>query len=116
MNTIEHSGLTQLRDLEREPNAERSRPEPSMAATAAADGVDEDADGAPSMPRGDDDVAERRLRLRVRERHQAMCGALRRVAEGAFGLLHRLPRGDSVPGRLPVMPESERCVACGSTA
>lgn len=112
MHTIQHLTSTQLRDLERELNAERARLERSIAATAAVSGVGDDEDAAASGGGTDEDVE---LRVRVRERHQAVSGALRRLAERAYGLCAGCQ--EPIPfGRLLVMPESERCVACGGAA
>lgn len=111
MHTIQHLSPTQLRDLERELRAECARLERSMAAADAAGGAGDDADAAALA--GADEDAE--LRLRVRERHQAVRGALRRLADGGYGLCAGCQ--EPVPfGRLLVMPEVERCVACGAAA
>lgn len=112
MHTTQFLTPAQLRDLERELHAERARLERSIAASDAANGVGDE--HAPAMPGADDgdDVA---VHLRVRERHQAVRGALRRLADGVYGLCTGCQ--EPIPfGRLLVMPEGERCVACGGVA
>ena len=113
MQTARSLTKAQLRDLEAELLAERKRLERSMSMTAAAVG-----DGAPDR----DDTAissdadgEFALRASVLARHEAIQAALRRLAAGEYGSCADCQQ--PIPyGRLLVMPESERCVACGPMA
>ncbi len=103
MHTIQALTPAQRRDLERELKAERVRLERSIAAMAATDGV------------GDDEGDDGDVRILVHERHQAIGAALRRLDDGVYGLCTGCQ--EPIPfGRLLVMPESERCVACGTAA
>ena len=103
-----------LRELEAELIAERARLERSLSAAATAEYVVPlvlDSDG--SAPSGDPDGDLRgALHERVRARHDAIGAALQRIAGGTYGRCTGC--GEHIPfGRLIVMPESERCVACG---
>jgi RNA polymerase-binding transcription factor DksA len=103
-----------LRELEAELIAEQARLERSLGAAATAEHVVPlvlDSDG--SVPSGDPDGNLRgALHERVRARHDAIGAALQRLADGTYGRC--VGCGQHIPfGRLVVMPESERCVACG---
>ena len=97
---------SQLRQLEAELLAERARLERSMSvplADAAPDGADA---GDP------DDELGAALRGRTAARHDAVRAAMQRLADGTYGRCADC--GQGIPfGRLLVMPESERCLACG---
>ena len=117
MQTTRSLTPAQLRDLEAELHAERARLERSMAVTAEATGgttLVSEGDGAPDGgdSAGDVDVA---VRSSVQARHEAIRAALRRLDEGSYGTCTECQ--EPIPfGRLLVMPESERCVACGPLA
>jgi RNA polymerase-binding transcription factor DksA len=117
MQTTGSLTRSQLRQLEAELGAERARLERSMSVAAAAHGVaalaSQEQGGVPGGEPDDDvDVA---LRGRVRARHEAVRAALRRIETGTYGRCAGC--GEPIPfGRLLVMPESERCVACGALA
>ena len=113
MQTMRSLTRAQLADLEAELLAERRRLERSMSMTADADGVDAlTRDGADGVSDADGELA---LRGRVQARHEAIQAALRRLAQGEYGTCADCQQ--PIPyGRLLVMPESERCVACGPMA
>jgi DnaK suppressor protein len=101
----------QLRELETELIAERTRLERSMEATPGMDGW---------MPTGGLSVgaiAETQgglgmaLQSRTHARYHAIVDALSRIATGSYGTCVRCER--AIPlGRLRVMPEAIHCVAC----
>lgn len=99
-----------LRELEAELMAERARLERSLG---AADVVPLVLDSDGSAPSGDPDGDIRgALHDRARARHDAIDAALQRIADGTYGRCAGCEQ--HIPfGRLIVMPESERCVACG---
>ncbi|HEU4631843.1 MAG TPA: TraR/DksA C4-type zinc finger protein [Gemmatimonadaceae bacterium] len=107
----------QLRALEAELLAERRRLERSMGAAAPATRVDALV-GARfgSVPEGDpDDALRLALHGRVHARYEAVSAALQRLVDGTYGRCGGC--GEFIPfGRLLVMPESERCMACGPLA
>lgn len=104
----------QLRELEAELLAERRRLERSLGSEAPADHEGEP-DGATvgSLIPGDTDGGLRvALHSRAHAHRDAIDAALQRLADGEYGRCSGC--GEHIPfGRLLVMPESERCVACG---
>jgi len=105
---------TRLRELEAELIAERARLERSLSADETAETVvplvlDSDVSAPGGDPDGDLRFA---IHDRARARHDAIDAALQRIADGTYGRC--VGCGQHIPfGRLIVMPESERCVACG---
>ena len=107
----------QLRSLEAELRAERARLERSLDAAASVEPVDSLVSAsAGSIPGGDADGGLRlALHDRVRARSDAIQAALQRLADGTYGRCAGC--GEPIPfGRLLVMPESERCLACAPLA
>lgn len=107
----------QLRELEAELRAERARLERSIGRVPTADG-----DGPPdavspgSLIPGDTDGGLRvALHSRAHTHRDAIDAALQRLADGTYGRCTGC--GEPIPfGRLIVMPESARCLACGPSA
>ena len=102
----------QLRDLEAELRAERARLERSLGADTDAARLDPAERSHASVPSGEPDGGLRiALHDRARARHGAIGAALQRLADGTYGRCAGC--GEHIPfGRLLVMPESERCIAC----
>lgn len=97
---------SQLRQLEAELLAERARLERSMTAPLGDAAADAEVAGDP------DDELGAALRSRTASRHDAVRAAMQRLADGTYGRCTDC--GQGIPfGRLLVMPESERCLACG---
>ena len=97
---------SQLQQLEAELLAERARLERSMAVPFGDSAADDGAAGDP------DDELGAALRSRTSSRHDAVRAAMQRLADGTYGRCADC--GQGIPfGRLLVMPESERCLACG---
>lgn len=93
----------QLRELEAELRAERARLERSLGGDSEVEIV---------SPLGRDDVIHDG---HVHARSAAIDDALQRLADGTYGNCDRC--GQPIPfGRLLVMPESQRCMACGPHA
>ncbi len=103
----------QLRQLEEELLSERARLERSLeiqnpqdAPTTAFGGV------VPLVPTSEQGGVAQALASRAHARYAAILDALTRLAAGAYGICAgcsgRIPFG-----RLLVMPEATRCVACG---
>ena len=105
-------GLTtkQLRELETELLRERARLERSLelqsAGDAAVTGV---ASRRPTTEEGGVALA---LSTRTHARYAAILDALTRLAAGTYGVCAAC-NGRIPYGRLLVMPETTRCVACG---
>ena len=95
---------SQLKQLEAELLAERARLERSMSAPLG--------DSAADVAGDPDDELGAALRSRTSSRHDAVRAAMQRLADGTYGRCTDC--GQGIPyGRLLVMPESERCLACG---
>ena len=118
-NGRESGALTsaQLQSLEAELLAEQARLERSLGTAASSERVDPLVrDGFGSGP-GSDPEGGLRIALhgRAHARHETIGVALRRLADGTYGRCSGC--GKFIPfGRLLVMPESERCMACGPRA
>ena len=100
----------QVRELEADLRAEQGRLERSLGTAVGGGGL---ADAIPPPMRGDaNDQLAIALQTRAHARYELVLDALRRIEEGDYGrcVVCRTP----IPyGRLLVMPESARCVACG---
>ena len=107
----------QLRELDAELRAERARLERSIGSAPTPDD-----DGQPagvslgSLIPGDTDGGLRvALHSRAHTHRDAIDAALQRLADGTYGRCTGC--GEPIPfGRLIVMPESARCLACGPSA
>lgn len=96
----------QLRELEAELLHERTRLERALDLTAQANGWMPNSDIADAMSNGG--VA---LQPQVRVRYDAIVDALTRLENGTYGTCATCDQ--PIPyGRLVVMPETTRCVAC----
>jgi DnaK suppressor protein len=103
----------QRQQIEAELLAERARLERSMEMQTAGDGAMTVAGGfatpAPSSEEGGVALA---LATRTHARYAAILEALTRLAAGTYGIC--VSCNGRIPyGRLLVMPEAARCVACG---
>lgn len=108
---------SQLRDLEAELRAERARLDRALGTEATLDGAGAAApESQESLIPGDTDGGLRvALHGRAHAHRDAVDAALLRLADGTYGRCSEC--GGQIPfGRLIVMPESERCVACGPLA
>lgn len=98
---------TQLRELEDELLRERARLErliENQSPDSGGDGV-----APPAPPAEEGGLA---LATRTHARYEAVLEALSRLAAGTYGVCTSC--GGRIPyGRLLVMPEATRCVACG---
>jgi len=102
----------QLKELERELRRERARLEATLASVSGAT--------TPLLARQEafktlpdtDGGLPMMLEARTLARHDTLVEALRRLEEGMYGRC--LGCEEPIPfGRLVVMPETTRCIACG---
>lgn len=103
----------QLRELEAELLAERARVERTLEPQLAGDGATSlTPEAAARVPTTDEGGVAVALATRTQARYAAILDALERLAAGTYGTCAgcnaRIPFG-----RLLVMPETTRCVACG---
>jgi DnaK suppressor protein len=103
----------QLQELESELLAERARLQRSLelqgdsgAGTGAA------VDAVPRVPASEEGGVALALVTRTHARYTAILDALTRLAAGTYGICAGC-NGRIPFGRLLVMPEATRCVACG---
>jgi DnaK suppressor protein len=101
----------ELRELEAELVAERARLERSLE--VQSDGVAGPAVGfAASAPTTEAGGVALALATRTHDRYSAILDALARIDAGTYGVC--VSCDGRIPfGRLLVMPETARCVACG---
>jgi DnaK suppressor protein len=108
-------GLTtkQLREIEEELLGERARLKRSMEMQTASDGATTVASRfATRAPASEEGGVALALATRTHARYAAILDALTRLAAGAYGVC--VSCNGRIPyGRLLVMPEATRCVACG---
>ena len=105
----------QLRELEAELRRERARLERSLVSDASHDAL---AGGAATggvseeQALGAGQALAVAFESRAQARHAAIVDALDRLERGDYGRCARC--GERIPyGRLLVMPEAVRCIACG---
>lgn len=110
-------GLTRngLRELKAELLRERAHLERSLGARLESDGSFAVGSFAPRAPAAADGGLALALETRTHARYGAILDALTRLASGTYGIC--VSCGDRIPyGRLIVMPEVARCLACGARA
>lgn len=113
MNAARPLTRAQLRDLENELRSEQARLQRSIATRMGTDDAPPAMGGAlrgGAQTSGGLAVA---LETRIFDRHELIDSALRRLADGTYGLC--VSCHDPIPyGRLLVMPEATHCVSCGA--
>ena len=103
----------QLRELESELHAERARLERSRERNGTGDaGPGLTVDAVASIPRTEEGGVALSVATRAHARYAAVLDALARLGAGSYGVCVGCS-GNIAYGRLLVMPETTRCVACG---
>jgi DnaK suppressor protein len=115
MNTTHALTRKQLREVEGELLRERARLERTLASETETNGSTELRAFTPRAPVAAEGGLAVALETRTHARYGAVLGALTRLATGTYAICvscsNRIPYE-----RLIVMPETTRCVACGSRA
>lgn len=115
MNTTHALNRKQLRELEGELLRERARLERALASETETNGSTELGAVALRAPAAAEGGLALALETRTHARYGAILGALTRLAAGTYAICvscsNRIPYE-----RLIVVPETTRCVVCGSRA
>ena len=105
----------ELRELETELLTERARIERSLGSERDANGTAMPIDAATPVHADAEVKLELSVESRTHARYSAILEAQTRLASGTYGICvscnNRIPYG-----RLIVMPEATRCIACGARA